>query len=46
MRTWLVPHHVGGCGFLPVLALASKVIYALCREKENTCRGQGWERAD
>lgn len=33
MRTWLVLHHVGGCGFLPVLVLALKIIYALRRER-------------
>lgn len=26
-------HHVGGCGFLPVLAVVLKIIYALFRER-------------
>ena len=40
-----VTHHVGGYGFLPVLALALGIIYALCRERMHTEAGVGREKA-
>lgn len=44
MRTWLVSHHVGGCGLLPGLALALKVICALCRGRMHAEAGVGREK--